>query len=234
MDRMVCWLVSSEQRMLHWANRRPVHQGMNLWLSRWLGLITHTGGATFTLVSALLCALLAPGPWRTAGWQCAVGVAVSHIPVAVVKRKLSRLRPYQALPYLNTCRKPLHDSSFPSGHTTAIFAWLMPLLLADAALLPLLLPIALVLGHFGCMVADVSRTPLSFRCRSRLGAWFTYISTCVCCLVFHLSHALRFTVSRYRCLADHNLYTMNVIALLNKFGFILREHQIITQSLFVQ
>jgi undecaprenyl-diphosphatase len=146
MDRMVCWLVSSEQRMLHWANRRPVHQGMNLWLSRWLGLITHTGGATFTLVSAVLCALLAPGPWRTAGWQCAVGVAVSHIPVAIVKRKFSRLRPYQALPYLNTCRKPLHDSSFPSGHTTAIFAWLMPLLLADAALLPLLLPIALVLG----------------------------------------------------------------------------------------
>ncbi|MFC5648278.1 phosphatase PAP2 family protein [Paenibacillus solisilvae] len=146
MDRMMDWLLLSEQRMLLWANRRPVHQGINMWLSRWLGFITHTGGATFTLVSALLCALLAPGPWRTAGLQCAAGVAISHIPVAIVKRKFSRLRPYQAMPYLNTCRKPLHDSSFPSGHTTAIFAWLTPWLLADLSLLPLLLPIALVLG----------------------------------------------------------------------------------------
>ncbi|BBH24819.1 hypothetical protein Back11_61640 [Paenibacillus baekrokdamisoli] len=146
MTRMVFWLVSSEQRMLLWANRRPAHQGINMWLSRWLGLITHTGGATFTLVTALLCALLASGPWRIAGLQCVIAVAISHIPVAIVKRKFRRLRPYQAMPHLNTCLKPLCDSSFPSGHTTAIFAWLIPWLLADVSLLPLLLPIALILG----------------------------------------------------------------------------------------
>jgi undecaprenyl-diphosphatase len=47
---------------------------------------------------------------------------------------------------VQTGRKPLCDSSFPSGHTTAIFAWLTPWLIADTALLPVLLPAALVLG----------------------------------------------------------------------------------------
>ena len=147
MDRMIGWLQTSERLVLGWANRRPANRGLNVWLSRWLGTVTHMGGATFTLASALLCALLAPAPWNTAGWQGAAAVAVSHVPVAIVKRRLRRLRPYQALPLINTCRKPLCDSSFPSGHTTAIFAWLTPwLLTADASQLPLLAPPALAIG----------------------------------------------------------------------------------------
>ncbi|NBD27614.1 phosphatase PAP2 family protein [Paenibacillus glycinis] len=146
MDNMVFWALTHEQRVFFWANRRPSHEGLNRWLSRWLGSITHTGGATFTLLSSLLLALAAPGLWSIAGWQSFAAVAVSHIPVAVVKRKFCRLRPYQALEAVHTCRKPLHDSSFPSGHTTAIFAWLMPWLLVDYALLPILLPVAILIG----------------------------------------------------------------------------------------
>jgi len=146
MARFRNWLVTGEQRMLHWANRRPGHVGWNTWLSRWLGIVTHTGGATFTLATALLIGLLGESPWSAAGWQSLAAVALSHLPVAVVKRWFKRPRPYQALPHLNIGRNLLRDASFPSGHTTAIFAWLTPLVLADAALLPFLLPIALVIG----------------------------------------------------------------------------------------
>ncbi|WP_219839021.1 phosphatase PAP2 family protein [Paenibacillus sp. R14(2021)] len=147
---MVFWAITQEQRVFFWANRRPSHQGLNRWLSRWLGTVTHTGGASFTLLTALLAALAAPGLWGTAGWKSFAAVAISHIPVAIVKRKFRRLRPYQALTAVHTCQKPLRDSSFPSGHTTAVFAWLMPWLLVDAALLPILVPAAIIVG---CSVA---------------------------------------------------------------------------------
>ncbi|QHT62728.1 phosphatase PAP2 family protein [Paenibacillus lycopersici] len=146
MVNMVFWALTQEQRVFFWANRRPSHQGLNRWLSRWLGTITHMGGASFTLLSSLFSALAASGAWSTAGWQALAAVAVSHLPVAVVKRKFRRLRPYQALEAVHTCKKPLCDSSFPSGHTTAVFAWLIPWLLADPALLPMLAPVALLIG----------------------------------------------------------------------------------------
>ncbi len=146
MERMIGWLKDSEQRMLIWANQRAQHKKWFRALDRWLSGITHMGGATFTLATALLCGVLAKSGWSAAGWQSLIAVSVSHLPVALVKSKFKRLRPYQALPDVNTCHKPLVDSSFPSGHTTAIFAWLVPFLLASGTWLPALLPIALLVG----------------------------------------------------------------------------------------
>ncbi|CAM4341426.1 phosphatase PAP2 family protein [Paenibacillus tarimensis] len=146
MERIRHLLQTGEQRMLFWANRRSMNASVNTWLGRWLGTITHMGGATFTLVTALLLGLLAPSPWNTAGWQSLAAVAISHIPVFIVKRKFKRLRPYQKLEKVNIGRKPLVDPSFPSGHTTAVFAWMIPLLMAEASLMPLLLPLAFIIG----------------------------------------------------------------------------------------
>ena len=146
MERIRGWLTDGERRLLFWANRRPLNAGVNRWLGIWLSTITHAGGATFTLTSATLIALLADPPWNTAGWQSLAAVALSHLPVFVVKRKYKRLRPYQALKQIVTGKKTLADPSFPSGHTTAVFAWIVPLLMADAALMPVLLPGALALG----------------------------------------------------------------------------------------
>ncbi|MFC4776866.1 phosphatase PAP2 family protein [Paenibacillus sp. GCM10023252] len=146
MDRMIGWLRTRDNEVLFWANRRPVHRRTHKWLGRWLSTITHMGGATFTLATALLAALLAPAPWHTTGWQCVAAVAISHIPVAIVKRKFKRLRPYQAFPEVNTCLRPLQDSSFPSGHTTAIFAWLTPILLTDGLWYAVVVPAAVIAG----------------------------------------------------------------------------------------
>ncbi|MFB9325225.1 phosphatase PAP2 family protein [Paenibacillus aurantiacus] len=145
MQTMVAWLRGREHALLAWANRRPINRMTERVLGGWLGTITHMGGASFTLISALLVACLAPAPWGAAGAQSLAAVALSHLPVALVKRKFRRLRPYQKLPHLHCSAKPLQDPSFPSGHTTAITAWLAPWLMAYASLLPALLPAALLI-----------------------------------------------------------------------------------------
>lgn len=146
MERMIGWLKTSEQKVLIWANRRPTGGKGHRLLGRWLSTVTHMGGATFTLATALLYALLAPAPWSLTGWQCLTAVVISHLPVAIVKRKFKRLRPYQALPDVNIGHKPLVDSSFPSGHTTAIFAWLVPILLTSGIWMVILVPAAMIIG----------------------------------------------------------------------------------------
>lgn len=57
-----------------------------------------------------------------------------------------RLRPYLALPDTNTFRNPLKDHSFPSGHTTAIFASTVPYMIAYPVLTAVLLPLACTVG----------------------------------------------------------------------------------------
>ncbi len=144
-EKLRAWFELGEHRMLLWANRRPINRFVSTWLSRWLGCVTHIGGATFTLVTALCIGLFAGYPWNVAGWQSLTAVAVSHIPVFIAKRKFKRLRPFQALDNVNIGKRILIDPSFPSGHTTAVFAWMLPLLYADSSLMPLLLPAAVVL-----------------------------------------------------------------------------------------
>ncbi|MFS0723380.1 phosphatase PAP2 family protein [Paenibacillus sp. 1P07SE] len=146
MQRVTNWLIKAEQRMLLWANRRPINLLLNRLLSGWLGSITHLGGATFTLTASLMIGLLASPPWSTAGWQALTAVALSHLPVALVKRKFKRLRPYQALSNVNTGKRTLLDPSFPSGHTTAVCAWLMPWLFVHPEMSLLLLTPVMIIG----------------------------------------------------------------------------------------
>ncbi|GGG77026.1 phosphatase PAP2 family protein [Paenibacillus radicis (ex Gao et al. 2016)] len=146
MRRMIEWLRTREQEFIVWANQRRVHRRLHRWLGKWLSTVTHMGGASFTVLSSLLFALLAPAPWNTTGWHCFTAVVISHFPVFIVKRKFKRLRPYQALEGMNTGRKPLVDSSFPSGHTTAIFAWLIPLVAASGPWFVIALPVAVIIG----------------------------------------------------------------------------------------
>lgn len=110
------------------------------WLFQLLSLI---GGATISLCLSLAAALFTPEPWSSAGWQAFAAIIASHIPVAIAKRSVPRLRPYQVFPQINTNRHPLKDPSFPSGHTTAAFALLTPWMLAEPLLIPLLLPIGM-------------------------------------------------------------------------------------------
>ncbi|MDH6425701.1 phosphatase PAP2 family protein [Paenibacillus sp. FSL R7-0048] len=131
-----------ERHLFKWINGRMHNRFLNFWLF----YLTHLGGATSTIVINILVWVLAPEPWRTTGLQALTALAVSHIPVAIAKKLYPRMRPYLALPETNTFRNPLKDHSFPSGHTTAIFASTVPYMLAFPALTVILLPLACIVG----------------------------------------------------------------------------------------
>ncbi|MDF2923269.1 MAG: phosphoesterase [Paenibacillaceae bacterium] len=141
MSRVVTWLQYRELEMFRWVNSWQHN------LLRWLlTRITHLGGATITLLFTLGMSVFAPEPWNTVGMQAFLALTLSHLPVALIKKKYPRLRPYLVLPHTNICKNPLTDHSFPSGHTTAIFAVVVPFVLASPSLALVLLPLACIVS----------------------------------------------------------------------------------------
>lgn len=132
------WLQQYERRMFCFVNQKIHHR----FLDYFLGTITHLGGATATISFALMMALFAKGIWSLAGVESCVALALSHVPVAIIKKCYPRLRPYLVLPGAKTCKNPLTDHSFPSGHATAIFSVLLPFMLISPILTAILFPIA--------------------------------------------------------------------------------------------
>ncbi|MCE3199366.1 phosphatase PAP2 family protein [Paenibacillus sonchi] len=131
-----------ERRLFKWINGR-LH---NPFLNFWLFYLTHLGGATSAIGINLLIWALSPQPLRTVGLQALIALAISHLPVAIAKKLYPRVRPYLALPGTNTFHNPLKDHSFPSGHTTAIFASTVPYMVAFPVLTAILLPLACIVG----------------------------------------------------------------------------------------
>ncbi|MCD9024770.1 phosphatase PAP2 family protein [Cohnella silvisoli] len=136
------WLHGHEKRMFIWCNHTIRHTS----LDRIFGLLTHIGGATFTILFTLSMALFAPSAWGTAGWQSMAALTASHIIAAIIKKKIQRPRPYLVLPQTKVGRNPLKDHSFPSGHTTAIFSIITPFLFVSHSLTFILIPLALNVG----------------------------------------------------------------------------------------
>ncbi|MEF3302847.1 phosphatase PAP2 family protein [Paenibacillus sp. GYB003] len=138
MSRVVSWLQIREQQLFYIVNRKMRHSA----LDRFFAAATHLGGASVTIAATLLVALFGSGSWRLAGLESLIALAVSHVPVAVVKRTYPRRRPYLVLPETNICKNPLTDHSFPSGHSTAVFSVVVPFVCAAPALGFVLLPLA--------------------------------------------------------------------------------------------
>lgn len=143
MSRVITWLKMSDQRMFFLVNRKFNHAFLGAILSR----LTHLGGATATILITLCVWFFTPKPVSTVGMQAFIALAVSHIPVAIVKRVYPRLRPYLVLPDTITCEKPLKDHSFPSGHTTAIFSTVTPFVIAFNWLGFVLIPLAIAVSY---------------------------------------------------------------------------------------
>ncbi|NOU93065.1 phosphatase PAP2 family protein [Paenibacillus sp. LMG 31456] len=142
MSRVVTWLQQRENRMFCWVNQRIQHTSLDFFFTT----ITHLGGASIAITTALCLALFGQGVWKTAGIYSCLALALSHIPVAIIKRKYPRLRPYLVLPDTNTYKKPLKDHSFPSGHTTAIFSIVLPLVCVNFWIGAILLPLAVLVA----------------------------------------------------------------------------------------
>ena len=115
-------------------------------LNRFLNVVTHLGGAKFSITFTLLLIILTSHSTRLTAIASAISLAVSHIPVAIVKKIFPRQRPYVVLERIHVLANPLEDHSFPSGHTTAIFFIFFPFVMLQPTLAVILLPLGTLVG----------------------------------------------------------------------------------------
>ncbi len=142
MSRVLMWLKRHDQRMFFFVNHKLSDSFLGVLSSR----MTHLGGATATILLTLSIWVFAPKPWSTIGMQAFIALAISHIPVAIMKKAWPRLRPYLVFPNAKIYKNPLKDHSFPSGHTTAIFSVVSPFVMTYYWLGLILIPVAAIIG----------------------------------------------------------------------------------------
>lgn len=108
--------------------------------------ITYLGSATVTISCCLMIMAMGNTMVRKMGFQALVTLALSHLLVRVLKNSVCRLRPKDVLPNINTFNVTLDYYSFPSGHTTAVFAIATTLALNLPILAVICFPIALIVA----------------------------------------------------------------------------------------
>lgn len=87
MNQLIQKLKNLDRRIFVGINGRWHREFLNSWLYR----LTFLGGATFTIAFSLLIWLAAPQPWSRVGLQSCVALALSHLPVALVKKHIRAL-----------------------------------------------------------------------------------------------------------------------------------------------
>lgn len=131
------WVKERERRMFNTLNgkyRTPL-------LDRIMRVLTHVGGASFSSILLLLLVIIYNFPLNGL-----IALVTSHLLIQVLKRSFRRRRPYIVETTVHFTAKPLKDASFPSGHTTAVFATCMSIALVVPGLAPLVLAIACLVG----------------------------------------------------------------------------------------
>lgn len=111
-------LLIGDVRLLYYMNQ-SVRSNI---LDKIMPLLTHLGGAIFTISFTLALIVFGNENVRNMGWEVGTSLASSHLIVHLVKRKVNRPRPFIVLKEIEKFNVPICDYSFPSGHTTAAFA----------------------------------------------------------------------------------------------------------------
>ena len=151
-------------------------------LNKVMSYLTFLGGA---VASTIICFILLLVGHRINGLGRSAVLAVvgSQLVVYIVKRSVSRLRPYQVLESAKYREELLlKDYSFPSGHTAASFALAVVLSLYFPGAAPVFLALAALVG--------ISRVylglhyPLDVLFGALLGAGFAVV---ICLYGAHLS-----------------------------------------------
>ena len=142
MSRMLHVFYGFECRIFQKLNRHFDKKLLNLFFRA----ITHLGGAKFTIISTFLLLILSPRETRLIAISSAVALSASHIPVQIVKQMFPRKRPYLMIEKTKFPDNPLQDHSFPSGHTTAIFAVVIPYIIFVPTFAFFLIPMGICVG----------------------------------------------------------------------------------------
>jgi undecaprenyl-diphosphatase len=108
--------------------------------------ITQIGGALFISAATVLLIIFTTNQTRLTAIASAAALALSHIPVQLVKKLFPRKRPYLQIETTKILPNPLRDHSFPSGHTTAVFSVIAPFIIHIPLIAIVLLPIGLGVG----------------------------------------------------------------------------------------
>lgn len=116
-------------------------------LDRLFPVLTHLGGALFTILWCVVAAGFGEGQFRTAALYAGMALATSHLGVQLMKWLCRRRRPYLALEHVRVITSPLRDMSFPSGHSTAIASVTTVYALYFPAAAGPLLALALLVGY---------------------------------------------------------------------------------------
>ncbi|MBD8068582.1 phosphatase PAP2 family protein [Bacillus sp. PS06] len=142
LSKLLLTCYTAECQMFRMVNKHYDVKGLNLFFRT----LTHAGGATFTIITCLIILFLSTDQLRITGIGCAISLSVSHIPVMIIKKLYPRTRPYLTLERAKHQKNPLKDHSFPSGHTTAIFSLIIPIILSYPVTTIFLLPLACLVG----------------------------------------------------------------------------------------
>ncbi|AGB42427.1 membrane-associated phospholipid phosphatase [Halobacteroides halobius DSM 5150] len=111
-------IVNQDIKLFYFLNRRIKCRLLD-WL---MPLVTHLGGAIFTIAFGGLLFFLGEQNLKQVGSEIILSVLISGTVVQVIKRIINRNRPYKILKEVNLTKASFRNYSFPSGHTTAIFS----------------------------------------------------------------------------------------------------------------
>lgn len=140
LTRMFDRLTLHDHRLLDALARREAPP----WADRAFRIVTHLGGATFTVAAALV--LIALPDTRHLGLVAGMANLFSHLVVQVLKRTVVRQRPTVLRPHIVALAELPDHFSFPSGHSAAAMSLAIPvLLMAPLAGIPCVL-LALAIG----------------------------------------------------------------------------------------
>ncbi len=92
--------------------------------------------------------IFADGTLHQAAIATAISLAISHVPVQILKRWYPRKRPYLTIQDAKYPVHPLQDHSFPSGHTTAVFSVFIPFICYDPSLLIFPITVSIMRWYF--------------------------------------------------------------------------------------
>jgi undecaprenyl-diphosphatase len=115
-------------------------------LDRVLPVVTYIGSAAVTVSICFLMIGLGSNSTRHIGFEAMLSLVLSHTIVQALKRNVCRKRPNEVLLKINTFKVPIDLYSFPSGHTTAVFAIAATISIQIPILAFLVLPIAFIVG----------------------------------------------------------------------------------------
>lgn len=131
-----------DNRVFHICNTRLSCRLLDILMPR----ITDLGSLVFSGLMPLVLIVINIGRSRILGIEILAALSFSQVFVQLLKRTLTRERPYKILENIKTFDIVLKDYSFPSGHTTASFSMATVLSYYLPHLMIVFLALALLVG----------------------------------------------------------------------------------------